>query len=339
LQMQEASFYDKLEGRKVQCRLCRHRCTIANGKRGICTVRENRQGILFSLVYSMPCAYHVDPIEKKPLFHCFPGSKAFSIATAGCNFQCLHCQNYDISQISNDKNIISDQSITPEEVVELALNSGCKNISYTYTEPTIFYEYAFDIARIAKNNGIYNNFVTNGYIEEEPLIAIRPYLDAANVDLKGFNEAFYRNVCGAKLSRVLDTIKLYKKLGIWIEITTLIIPGHNDSEAELRSLAQFIKNELGVETPWHVSAFYPTYKLLNVPRTPPKTLHLAREIGLEEGLRYVYEGNIPGSEGENTYCYNCNKLVIRRYGYSISDYNIKDSTCQFCGAIIDGIGL
>lgn len=337
--MQEALFYEKLEGRKVQCRLCRHRCIIAVGKRGICTARENRQGILYTLVYNLPCAYHVDPIEKKPLFHCLPGSKAFSIATAGCNFQCLHCQNYEISQISDDKNIISGHSMTPEEVVELALQSGCKNISYTYTEPTIFYEYASDIARLAKEKGIYNNFVTNGYIEEEPLVAIRPYLDAANIDLKGFNEAFYRKTCGAKLSNVLDTIKLYKKLGIWIEITTLIIPGHNDSETEMRSIAQFIKQELGAETPWHVSAFYPTYKLIDAPRTPPKTLHRAREIGLEEGLWHVYEGNIPGSDGENTYCHNCKRLIIRRYGFSISDYNIKDGACEFCGTVIDGIGL
>ncbi|MCX5812512.1 MAG: AmmeMemoRadiSam system radical SAM enzyme [Proteobacteria bacterium] len=337
--MQEASFYEKLEGRKVQCRLCRHRCIIANGKHGICTVRENRQGTLYTLVYNMPCAYHVDPIEKKPLFHFFPGSKAFSIATAGCNFQCLHCQNYEISQTYRDKKDISGKVITPEEAVELAQQSGCKNISYTYTEPTIFYEYAFDIAKLANEKGIYNNFVTNGYIEEEPLFAIRPYLDAANIDLKGFNETFYKNICGAKLSRVLDTIKLYKKLGIWIEITTLIIPGYNDSEAELRAVAQFIKKELGAETPWHVSAFYPTYKLLDAPRTPLKTLHRAREIGLEENLRYVYEGNVPGSDGENTYCYNCNKLVIRRYGYSISDYSIKNGACQFCGAVIDGIGL
>jgi pyruvate formate lyase activating enzyme len=337
--MQEASFYEKLEGRKVQCKLCRHRCIIANGNRGICAVRENRQGILYTLVYNMPCAYHVDPIEKKPLFHCFPGSKAFSIATVGCNFQCLHCQNYDISQASKDKKDILSHSITTGEVVELAQQSGCKNISYTYTEPTIFYEYAFDIAKLAKQKGICNNFVTNGYIEEGPLVEIRPYLDAANIDLKGFNEKFYRNICGAKLSHVLDTIKLYKKLGIWIEITTLIIPGHNDSEAELRAIAQFIKNELGPETPWHVSAFYPTYKLLDAPPTPPTTLHRAREIGFEEGLRYVYEGNIPGSDGENTYCYNCKKLVIRRYGFSISDYNIKDGACQFCGTVIDGIGL
>jgi pyruvate formate lyase activating enzyme len=337
--MQEASFYDKLEGRKVQCGLCRHRCIIANNKRGICSVRENRQGILYSLVYNRPCTYHVDPIEKKPLFHCFPGSKAFSIATAGCNFQCLHCQNHEISQSPKNEEIISGQIITPEEAVELALQSGCRNISYTYTEPTIFYEYAFDIARLAKEKDLFNNFVTNGYIEEEPLAAIRPYLDAANIDLKGFNEAFYRKICGAKLSRVLDSIKLYKKLGIWIEITTLIIPGYNDSEAELKAIAQFIKNDLGAETPWHVSAFYPTYKLLDAPGTPPKTLHRAREIGLEEGLRYVYEGNVPGSEGENTYCYNCKKPVILRYGYTISDYHIKDGACQFCGAVIDGIGL
>ncbi|MCX5806379.1 MAG: AmmeMemoRadiSam system radical SAM enzyme [Proteobacteria bacterium] len=337
--MQEALFYDKLEGRKVQCRLCRHRCIIANGKRGICAVRENIQGILYSLVYNMPCSYHVDPIEKKPLFHCFPGSKAFSIATAGCNFQCLHCQNHEISQAPKDGENISGQIMTPEQVVELALQTGCRNISYTYTEPTIFYEYAFDIAKLAKEKGICNSFVTNGYIEEEPLVAIRPYLDAANIDLKGFSETFYRKICGAKLSRVLDSIKLYKKLGIWIEITTLIIPGHNDSEAELKAIAQFIKKELGAETPWHVSAFYPTYKLLDAPGTPPKALHRAREIGLEEGLRYVYEGNIPGSEGENTYCYNCRRPVILRYGFSISDYHIKDSACQFCGAVIDGIGL
>lgn len=337
--MKEASFYDKLEDKKVQCHLCHHNCLIASGKRGICTVRENRDGTLYTLVYGMPCSYHVDPIEKKPLFHFFPGSKAFSIATVGCNFRCLHCQNHEISQMPKDGGRISGQTMTPEEVVELACRSGCKSISYTYTEPTIFYEYAFDMVKLAKKKGIYNSFVTNGYIEEAPLTAIRPYLDAANIDLKGFNEEFYKKVCGAELSGVLDTIKVYKKLRIWIELTTLIIPGHNDSEGELRGIAQFIKNELGAETPWHVSAFYPTYKLLNAPGTPAKTLHRAREIGLDEGLRYVYEGNIPGSEGENTYCYNCRKLIIGRRGYTIGEYSIKDGACRFCGAIIDGIGL
>lgn len=337
--MREALFYEKLEGSMVQCRLCRHRCIVADGKRGVCKVRENRQGILYSLVYGLPCSCHVDPIEKKPLFHCLPGSSTFSVATAGCNFHCLHCQNYEISQIYGGENNIPGYPVTPEEVVGLALQRECKNISYTYTEPTVFFEYALDIAKLAKEKGIYNNFVTNGYMEKEPLIAISPYLDAANIDLKGFNEKFYRKICGARLSGVLDTIKLYKKLNIWIEITTLIIPGHNDGDDGLKAIAQFIKNELGAETPWHVSAFYPTYKLLDIPRTPSETLHRAREIGIEEGLRYVYEGNIPGSDGENTYCYNCQKPVIRRYGYSISDYNIKDGACKFCGTIIDGIGL
>jgi pyruvate formate lyase activating enzyme len=203
----------------------------------------------------------------------------------------------------------------------------------------MFYEYALDTARLAKEKGIYNNFVTNGYIEEEPLKAIRPFLDAANIDLKGFNKEFYKKVCGAELEGVLDTIKVYKSLGIWIELTTLVIPGYNDKEEELKAIALFIKDNLGVETPWHVSAFYPTYKLTDAPRTPAKTLLRAREIGIEEGLRYVYMGNIPGSDGENTYCWSCKKLVIGRYGFSISDYNIKNGTCTFCGAIIDGVGL
>jgi len=339
LTLREAAFYENFDGDKVRCHLCQHNCIIVEGKRGICGVRENRDGILYSLVYGMPCSWRADPIEKKPFFHFLPGSKAFSIATAGCNFKCLHCQNHEISQMPMDNTQIAGQKMSPLEAVELALRSGCKSISYTYTEPTIFYEYALDIARLAKERGIYNNFVTNGYIQEEPLKAIQSYLDGANIDLKGFSKDFYRKVCGADFSSVLDTIRLYKKLGIWIEITTLIIPGHNDSEKELQSIAKFIKDDLGAETPWHVSAFYPTYKLLDVSRTSPITLHKARQIGMDEGLRYVYEGNIPGSDGENTYCYNCRKLIIRRYGYSITDYNIKDGACTFCGTAIDGIGM
>ncbi|MCX8110272.1 MAG: AmmeMemoRadiSam system radical SAM enzyme [Syntrophorhabdaceae bacterium] len=337
--MKPASFYERLEDNKVRCHLCRHNCTIADGKRGICSVRENKEGTLYSLIYGYPCSYHVDPIEKKPLFHFFPGSGAFSIATVGCNFQCLHCQNYEISQLPQEKKKIVGERILPEEVVDMAEQSGCKSISYTYTEPTVFFEYAFDIAQLAKQKGIYNNFVTNGYIEEEPLKAIRPYLDAANIDLKGFNEDFYRRQCKAELKGVLDTIKLYKSLGIWIEITTLIIPGHNDGDDELKDIASFIKDEVGIETPWHVSAFYPTYKCLDAKRTPPKTLKRAREIGMEAGLRYVYMGNIPGSEGEHTYCYNCKKTIIKRFGYTILEYNLKDGACVFCNTKIDGIGL
>lgn len=337
--MKEALFYEKHEGKTVRCKLCRHHCVIGDGKRGICGVRENKDGTLYTLVYALPCSYHADPIEKKPLFHFYPGSRAFSIATAGCNFQCLHCQNHDISQMPREAQRIYGERMEPSEVVKLAEQSDCRSISYTYTEPTIFYEYALDIARLAKEKGIANNFVTNGYIEDEPLTTIRPYLDAANIDLKGFNESFYRKICKAELSAVLDTIRSYKRLGIWIELTTLIIPGHNDGDEEFRSIARFIRDELGPETPWHVSAFYPTYKLQEPPRTKPETLARAREIGLREGLRYVYEGNIPGSDGEHTYCYQCGKPVIKRFGFTIADYQIKDGACIYCGAAIDGVGL
>ncbi|MBP8626110.1 MAG: AmmeMemoRadiSam system radical SAM enzyme [Syntrophorhabdales bacterium] len=337
--MKEALFYQKLEDNKVRCTLCRHHCTITSGKTGICGIRENRNGVLYSLVYGLACSYHIDPIEKKPLFHFFPGSRAFSIATVGCNFKCLHCQNYEISQMPEEIKRISGERLSPEDAVNMAEGSGCKSISYTYTEPTVFYEYAFDMAKLAKQKGIYNNFVTNGYIEDEPLRQIKPYLDAANIDLKGFNKDFYRKQCKAELENVLKTIRAYRSLGIWIEITTLIIPGLNDSEEEIKGIAYFIKNEIGRETPWHVTAFYPTYKLLNVKRTSPRTLKVAREIGIDAGLRYVYEGNIPGSEGEHTYCYNCKKVVIKRFGYTISEYNIKNGACIFCNSPIDGIGL
>jgi pyruvate formate lyase activating enzyme len=234
---------------------------------------------------------------------------------------------------------VNGDRMTAQEVVDYAEREVCKSISYTYTEPTIFYEYAFDIAKHAREKGIYNNFVTNGYIEDGPLKTIQPYLDAANIDLKGFDESFYKKVCKAELPKVLDTIRTYRKLDIWIELTTLIIPGYNDSEEEFRAIARFIVNDLGPQVPWHVSAFYPTYKLLDVSSTSPKTLQRAREIGLEEGLRYVYEGNIPGSEGEHTYCYNCKKPIIKRYGYTIMEYNIKNNSCVYCGVVIDGVGL
>lgn len=337
--MKEAQYYETIGNKRVRCGLCWHSCVIGDGKRGICGVRENREGILYSLVYGLPCAYHVDPIEKKPLFHFFPGSKAFSIATVGCNFRCLHCQNYEISQLPKEGKAIPGEEMTPNEVVELAIRSKCKSISYTYTEPTIFFEYALDISILANKRGLMNNFVTNGYIKEEPLNAIAPYLHAANIDLKGFSKDFYRRICGAELDKVLDTIRYYKRLGIWVEITTLIIPGYNDKEEESREIARFIKNDVGIETPWHVSAFYPTYRLIDARRTPASTLSRAREIGLEEGLRYVYEGNVPGSDGENTYCYNCNKMLIRRVGYTITEYHLKTGTCSYCGTKIDGIGL
>lgn len=337
--MKEASFWEKREDNRVSCLLCRHRCLIADGKRGICCVRENRSGRLYSLVYGNPCSWHVDPIEKKPFFHFYPGSKAFSIATVGCNFRCLHCQNHEISQLPRDHNSIAGEEMSAERVVAQALSTGCRSISYTYTEPTVFYEYAFDVAKRAKEKGIHNSFVTNGYIEERPLEMIRPHLDAANIDLKSISADFYSKVCGARVEGVLASIRKYKQLGIWVEITTLVIPNYNDSDEEFRSIAVFIRDETGVETPWHVSAFYPTYRLTDSHRTPAKTLERARQIGMDAGLRYVYTGNVPGMDGENTLCHECKRVVISRYGFTLTEYNIKDGACSFCGARIDGVGL
>jgi pyruvate formate lyase activating enzyme len=336
--MKEAMFYERESGGQVRCGLCRFRCLIRDGARGICAVRENRGGTLYSLVYGKLCAEHVDPIEKKPLFHVMPGSRSYSIATAGCNFHCLHCQNYTISQVDRNEPIRGAEQ-TPQEIVQRAMDNGCRSISYTYTEPTIYYEFAYDTARLAREAGLKNIFVTNGYISREALATIAPFLDAANIDLKGFSEGFYRDVVHARLSEVLDSIIEYRKQGIWLELTTLIIPGLNDSEAELQGIASFIVANLGIDTPWHVSQFYPTYKLLDIPRTPVATLRKAREIGLAAGLRYVYEGNVPGEGGENTCCPSCSSVLIRRYGYVIETDRISNGACPDCGAAIAGVGM
>lgn len=335
--MHEAMFWAKADGGKVRCSLCRFRCLIAEGQRGICGVRENTDGVLYTLVYGRSIAEQIDPIEKKPLFHYHPGSTSFSIATAGCNFRCLHCQNYEISQLPRVRREIPGRDLPSAEIVRRAVAAGCRSISYTYTEPTIFYEYAFDTAVLARQAGLGNVFVTNGYITPEALENIAPYLDAANIDLKGFSEKFYREVAGATLAGVLDSLKVYKRLGIWIEVTTLIIPGHNDDEADLKGIARFIAEELGRETPWHVTAFYPTYKLLDRPPTPVSTLRRARQIGLKAGLRYVYEGNIPGEGGENTLCSACRRTVIERRGFRLGTVSVRDGRCGFCGVPLDGV--
>ena len=336
--MKEAMFYKQESGGQVRCGLCRFRCLISDGARGNCAVRENRGGTLYSLVYGKLCAEHVDPIEKKPLFHVMPGSRSYSIATVGCNFHCRHCQNYTISQVDRDAPIRGAEQ-TPQEIVQRALDSECRSISYTYTEPTIFYEFAYDTARLAREAGLKNIFVTNGYISREALATIAPFLDAANIDLKGFSEEFYRDIVHARLSEVLDSIVEYRRQGIWLELTTLIIPGLNDSEAELQGIAEFIVANLGIDTPWHVSQFYPTYKLTDRPRTPVATLRRARDIGRSAGLRYVYEGNVPGEGGENTYCPSCSGVLIKRYGYVIETDRISNGACPDCGAAIAGIGL
>jgi len=334
--MKQALYFEKQED-AVKCLLCRHHCVIKEGMVGICGVRKNIDGKLIALTYSKAIAKHLDPIEKKPLFHFFPASTSYSIATVGCNFRCLYCQNYDISQMPKEEGVILGEHYPPEEVVKDALEFGAKSIAYTYTEPTIFFEYAFDTAKLAKEKGLYNVFVTNGYTEDKPLTDIKPYLDAANVDLKGFREDFYKKVCGAKLQGVLDTLKLYKKLNIWLEVTTLVIPGYNDSDEELKDIAKFIKNELSIDTPWHVTAFYPTYKLLDAHPTSVKTLRRAWEIGKSEGLFYVYTGNIPGEKGESTFCPKCSKIIIERAGFSIRKNNLKGNKCSFCGEEISGI--
>jgi pyruvate formate lyase activating enzyme len=334
--MKEALFYEKESDRQVRCGLCRFNCLIADGRRGICKVRENRDGTLFSLVYGKVIAEHVDPIEKKPLFHVMPGSKAFSIATVGCNFRCRHCQNYSIAQVRESMRIPGTLR-SPAEIVQNAVSSGCSSIAYTYTEPTIFYEFAFDTARLASEAGLKNIFVTNGYISKEPLAMIAPFLDAANIDLKGFSEKFYREIVSAKLSEVLDCIIEYRKLGIWLEITTLIIPGLNDSDEELKGIAAFIVDNLGADTPWHVSQFYPTHQLTDRPRTPHSTLRRAGDIGRAAGLHYVYEGNVPDSGGENTHCPGCSKILLERSGFRVMSNRLQEGCCPGCGAKIEGL--
>ena len=335
--MREAVLYRPLEEGKVECYLCNHRCIISDSKRGICGVRENREGKLYTLVYGRAISLNVDPIEKKPIFHLLPGSTSFSVAAVGCNFRCLQCQNHEISQLPRDgKGRIEGSEVSSSKVVSLAKQHRCESISYTYTEPTIYFEYAYDIARQASQEGIKNIFVTNGYMTEEALGMIRPYLDAANVDLKSFSEKFYKEVCGARLNPILENLKRMREMGIWVEITTLVIPTLNDSDREFKEIAQFILS-LGREVPWHLSAFYPTYKMLNLPRTPASTLHRAREIGIQAGLRYVYCGNVPGEEGEDTFCPHCGRTVIERTGFRVNKNDVVNGTCRNCHGGIEGI--
>lgn len=337
--MKEALFYQKLADKKVKCNLCNHHCQIAEAKRGLCGVRENKDGKLYTLVYGKVIACHVDPIEKKPLFHFLPGSQSFSIATVGCNFRCLHCQNADISQASKEglffqREQIPGENMMPEQIVNQTLQLGCQSISYTYTEPTIFFEFAFDCMKLAHQKGLKNNWVTNGYTSQEALAMAKPYLDATNVDLKFFQDKNYKKICGARLQPVLDNLIWYKKNDIWLEVTTLIIPSLNDSEEELTKIAKFIKDKLGSETPWHVSAFFPTYKLTDLPPTSTSTIRKAWQIGKDVGLYYVYGGNVIDGQMESTYCSKCGEIVIERISYSVKRLD-EQGKCVKCGAKID----
>ncbi len=338
--LKRAVLWEPQEARKVRCFLCNWRCEIADGKTGRCHVRKNIGGVLYSLNYDKLCAANADPIEKKPLFHFQPGSRSFSIATPGCNFQCVFCQNWQISQTPYYQNELEGSEYSPEKIIEAAIQSGCKSMAYTYTEPTIFMELCCETAQLAKQKGLSNIFVSNGFMTAEAVDFVKPWLDGINIDLKAFTEDYYRNLCKAKLKPVLDTIRtIAKNTDIWMEITTLVVPGKNDSEDELRSIADFIAKEASVDVPWHVSRFYPQYKMTDTKPTDGKMLERAYDIGKEAGLRYVYVGNLPDTRAESTYCYSCGALLIERSGYRIRQNLIDDYHCPQCNAEIAGFGL
>ncbi len=335
-----ACLYETLDDQELRCNLCSHRCVIPTGKRGICRVRENDAGKLRALTYGRLIARHVDPIEKKPMFHMLPGSGAYSIATVGCNLRCSFCQNADIAQMPRDRDgLIMGNQCTPQEVVADALRHKCKSIAYTYTEPTVFFEFALDTAKLAHGQGLKNVFVTNGYMSAEALEMVAPYLDGANVDLKAFSDDFYKQRCGARLEPVKETLRRMKRLRILAEVTTLLIPGLNDGPRELEALAAFLVHDLGPETPWHISRFHPTYRLTDRGPTPVESLRRARDIGVRAGLRYVYMGNVPGEEGENTLCHNCGTLLIERWGFTIRRNRVTDGKCPECREPVYGVGM
>ncbi len=337
--LKEAVLWEPADGQKVQCRLCSFRCRIAEGKLGHCNVRKNIGGTLYSLNYHKVCATNVDPIEKKPMYHFQPGSRSFSIAAVGCNFRCEFCQNWQISQAALETGRIEGEAIPPEQIVEAAVRSDCQSIAYTYTEPTIFMELCNDCARPAKQRGLANVFVSNGYMTREAIDFAAAWLDGINVDLKAFTDDYYKRLCGARLAPVLESIAyIARQTKIWIEITTLLLPGQNDSEEELKKLAAWLVKEAGPDVPWHISRFYPQYKYTDSEPTPLESLQRAAEIGKAAGLHYVYLGNVPGTDGENTYCYHCHTRLIERVGYRIIANRIKDSKCPQCGTAIAGFG-
>jgi len=327
--------FTSLDGGEIQCELCPHRCRVAKGRRGLCRVRENRDGKYYSLVYGNPCAVHLDPIEKKPLFHVLPSTTSFSLATMGCNFQCKFCQNWEISQASPED--VYSYDAPPEVMVKKAKEVGARSVAYTYVEPTIFYEYMLDISHLAKKEGLLNVVHSNGFINPEPLKNLCKVLDAANIDLKGFTEDYYREMCGGGLHPVLETLKTLKKEKVHLEITTLVIPTKNDDLSVLKEMCLWIKRELGADTPIHFSRFYPLYKLRSLPPTPVSTLDRARETALSVGLEYVYIGNVPGHAAENTFCPKCKKRIIQRTGFMVGEVDVKDGKCRYCGKPIPGI--
>lgn len=331
----EARFWEPHDG-SVQCHLCPHECVIAEEKRGICGVRENQDGRLISLIYASVSSIHPDPIEKKPLYHFYPGTSALSLGTVGCNLSCLHCQNYTISQAGPED--LDLMELLPEDAAATARRYGCQGIAYTYNEPSIWWEYTYDSARIAKREGLYTAYVTNGFTGEDAIREIAPYLDAANVDIKTMSDDFYRTICTARLQPVLDSCQLYKERDVHLELTYLVIPGHNDTEEEMETFARWVAEELDPHTPVHFSAFYPQYRMTDVPRTPLSTLKQAFSIAQKQGLPYVYLGNVPHGTYENTYCPDCGQLLIERHGFTARMKGLTDSTCRHCGKKIPVVG-
>jgi len=333
IMIKEAMLYDRLDSGKVQCKLCSHRCRISQGKRGICKVRENKDGTLYTINYNVVSSEGLDPIEKKPLYHFYPGSFAYSLGTFGCNFKCKHCQNWTISQADIDRSEAIE--IDPETAISRALRFGSKCIAWTYNEPSIWFEYTYDCAKLAKDAGLATIYVTNGYITREALETIAPYLDAFSVDIKGFTDKFYRDIAGAKLQPVLDATLFAKELGMHIEIINLLIPTLNDSPEEIREMSKWIYENLGADTPVHFTRFHPEYKLDHLQATSMETLEMAYSIAKEEGLHFVYLGNIPDNEKQHTFCPNCQQLLIKRSFFGVEEYNITDeSKCVKCGAAI-----
>jgi pyruvate formate lyase activating enzyme len=328
-------WFTPLGGGDVRCELCPRRCRVSRGKRGFCRVRENRDGEYYSLVYGNPCAVHLDPIEKKPLFHVLPATGSFSLATAGCNLTCKFCQNWEISQASPED--VYSYDFPPQRIVGMALETGARSIACTYVEPVIFFEYMVDIFQESRKAGLLNVCHSNAYINPEPLEELCRVMDAANCDLKGFTEVYYRDMCGGRLAPVLETLKTLKGRGVHLELTNLMVPEGNDDPESVGKMCRWIKEELGEDTPVHFSRFYPLYKLRSLTPTPVATLEKARAAALEAGLQYVYIGNIPGHEGENTFCPRCGRLVIQRRGYMIGEKNLDEGKCGRCGNPIPGI--
>lgn len=333
--LKEVMFYKKLDDLKIECSICPKKCRIADLERGFCGNKENRGGTYYSLVYASPCSMHVDPIEKKPLFHYLPGSTAYSIATAGCNFECRFCQNWQIAQYRPEQ--IESTEMPPASIAEHAAVNKAVTIAYTYSEPVVFYEYMYDCAREGRHRGIGSVMISNGFINEEPLGKLCGWLTGVKIDLKAFSEKFYRDYCSGELEPVLHTLKVLRRIGIWFEIVVLIIPTLNDSQDEVRSMCAWISTHLGPDVPVHFTRFHPMYKIINLPPTPIKTLENCHALATATGLRYVYLGNVPGHPGESTYCPKCKKAVIRRMSYSILENNIKQGSCSFCGCPIPGV--